>query len=108
RCKREVENRRRIELWSGRHRHFTSGRDGYKAMNAVIQGGSADIMERTMIRVYNEIDQKSDGEVRMLLQVHDSIIFEIKKGTHKTWIPKIEAVMSDVNAMFPFNTVFAV
>lgn len=104
----EAERYKCSELWTKRKRHYVSKSDSFKALNSVIQGGAADIMERSMIRVYNEVDQKSDGEVQMLLQVHDSIIFEIKQGTSDKWIPKLCAVMEDVNAMFPFNVRFAV
>lgn len=98
-CKFMVEKSGKVPLWSGRFRHFASRKDGYKAMNSVIQGGAADIVERKMIEVWDEIDQKSDGEVRMLLQVHDSVIFEIKQGTAEKWLPRIEAVMSNVNSL---------
>ena len=89
-----------VPLWSGRRRHFVNPRaEAHKAMNAMIQGGAADIVERQMIRVYNDIDVPSGGEVKMLLQVHDSIIFEIKSGTTDLWLPKIKNLMEDVNAL---------
>lgn len=100
-CKKKVEQTQRIKLWSGRYRNFASKKDGFKAMNSLIQGGSADIVERSMIRLWNEVDQVSNNEVRMLLQVHDSVIFEIKQGTAEKWIPKIKEIMADVNAMIP-------
>ena len=62
-----------------------------------------------MVAVYDEVDQISNGEVRMLLQVHDSIIFEIKDGTVHKWQPEIERVMSNVNEICEnFDVVFAV
>lgn len=99
-----------VPLWTGRRRHFANVREeSHKALNSIIQGGAADIVERTMIRLFNEIDQQSNGEVRMLLQVHDSVIFEIKQGTSHYWNPKIAAIMSDVGKMNPnFNVKFAV
>ncbi len=99
-----------VKLWTGRKRHFVNPRkEAHKALNSIIQGGAADIVERSMIRVYNEVDQVSNNEVRMLLQVHDSIIFEIKKGTAEKWIPILSDIMSDVGAMDPDLTVkFAV
>lgn len=104
----EVERYGSVELWTKRKRHFTSKRESYKAFNSVIQGGAADVVERTMVRVYYEIDQESNGEVVMLLQVHDSIICEIKQGTSDYWVPRISAVMEYVNSIFPFNVKFAV
>lgn len=97
--KRKVEQTKKIRIWSGRYRHFLSPKDGFKAMNSMIQGGSADIVERQMVRVFDEVDQKSDNEVRMLLTVHDSVWFEIKDGTEDKWLPQITAVMEDVAAL---------
>jgi DNA polymerase-1 len=107
-AKQEAEKFKSSELWTKRKRHYVSRADSFKALNSVIQGGAADIMERSMIRVFHEVDQVSNDECRMLLQVHDSIIFEIKQGTADKWIPKASAVMEDVNAMFPFDVRFQV
>lgn len=94
----ECLTKRKAKLWSGRYRHFRSPKDdNHKAFNSVIQGGAADIVERVMVAVYDRVDQVSNGEVRMLLQVHDSIIFEIKNGLEGKWIPRILEVMEDVN-----------
>jgi DNA polymerase-1 len=94
----ECLTKRRARLWSGRYRHFRSPKDdNHKAFNSVIQGGAADIVERIMVALYERVDQVSDGAVRMLLQVHDSVIFEIKNNTEGYWIPKIIEVMEDVN-----------
>lgn len=98
---------KRIRIWTGRYRHFRNPKEeNHKAMNSLIQGGSADIVERQMVRIFEEIDQKSDGEVRMLLTVHDSVWFEIKKGRESYWLPKIKALMSDVGGLSAdFNVV---
>lgn len=93
---------KKVELWSGRYRHFSNPRkEAHKSFNSVIQGGAADIVERKMIEVYHKVDQVSNGEVRMLLQVHDSIIFEIKSGRAEYWIPRIKEIMSNVNSLRP-------
>lgn len=106
----KVLSTRRIRLWSGRYRHFAFPKEeSHKAFNSLIQGGAADIVERIMIALYEEVDQKSNGEVRMLLQVHDSVIFEIKNGTEEKWGPIITNLMSDVNRICTnFDVVFDV
>lgn len=106
----ECLSRRKAQLWSGRYRHFRSPRDdSHKAFNSVIQGGAADIVERVMVALFERVDQPSNGEVRMLLQVHDSVIFEIKDGMEGKWIPKILEVMEDVNNICEdFGVKFAV
>lgn len=62
----------RIQLWSGRYRHIPNRKDSFKAANSFIQGGAADIVKHVMNRINREIP-----ELRMLLQVHDSLVFEI-------------------------------
>ncbi len=84
-----------IRLWTGRYRHFRfPKRESYKAFNSLIQGGAADIMERTMVRLYDEVD--SDDECRLLLQVHDACTFEIKQGLEGQYLPEIKRIMADV------------
>lgn len=48
------------------------------AMNTPIQGTSADIMKLAMIKVYNRL-QKENLKSKMILQVHDEIIIDLKK-----------------------------
>ena len=89
----------KIKLWSGRYRHFQNRRDdAHKAFNSVIQGGAADIVEHVMVRLFKEIDDPH--KCRMLLQVHDSIIFEIRQDCIEEYKKKIVAVMSDVRPDF--------
>ena len=50
-----------------------------------------------MIRLFNEIDS---DDCRMLLQVHDSVVFEIREGMESIYGPKIQAIMEDVQPDF--------
>ena len=98
RAKRKASINGRVQLWSKRYRHFLYPQDeARKAFNSIIQGGAADIVERTMIRLFNEIDS---DDCRMLLQVHDSVVFEIREGMESIYGPKIQAIMEDVQPDF--------
>lgn len=48
------------------------------AVNAPIQGSAADIIKIAMINIYNKL-QTSDFKSKMLLQVHDELVFDIYK-----------------------------
>ena len=49
------------------------------AINAPIQGSAADIIKKAMIDVQQEME-KQNLESRMLLQVHDELVFDMKKS----------------------------
>lgn len=95
-AKREVLRKGKIELWSGRYRHFKNPeRDARKAYNSYIQGGAADIVEHTMVRCAKA--GLNDGtRSRMLLQIHDSVVFEVHKSDVAAAKMEIQSVMSSV------------
>ena len=60
------------------------------AVNHPIQGTAADLIKLAMI----ELDK--DSNVRMLLQVHDELIFEVKKSEADALVKKVKKVMEGV------------
>ena len=50
------------------------------AINAPIQGTSADIIKRAMVKMEPALAAAGLGHVRMLLQVHDELVFELPEG----------------------------
>jgi DNA polymerase-1 len=50
------------------------------AINAPIQGTSADIIKRAMVRMGPALERAGLNRVRMLLQVHDELVFELPEG----------------------------
>ncbi|MES2326555.1 MAG: DNA polymerase I [Pseudomonadota bacterium] len=64
------------------------------AINAPIQGTSADLIKRAMARMDQAlVDAGLDG-VRMLLQVHDELVFEVPDGREEEAAVVIKQVMS--------------
>lgn len=62
------------------------------AINTPLQGTAADLIKIAMIEIAKLIAGK-ETEIRMLLQVHDELIFEIKKDKLKAYNPKIKKIM---------------
>ncbi|HEX8308756.1 MAG TPA: DNA polymerase I [Allosphingosinicella sp.] len=50
------------------------------AVNAPIQGTSADIIKRAMVRMCPALEGEGLGSVRMLMQVHDELVFEVPEA----------------------------
>ena len=67
------------------------------AVNMPIQGTEADIMKLAMVKV-NEYLNKNDTkkETKILLQVHDELVLEIKKGTAGKIARQIKGIMESV------------
>ncbi|MBU1179982.1 DNA polymerase I, partial [Patescibacteria group bacterium] len=63
------------------------------AINMPIQGTAADIIKMAMIEIQKNV---VSDDVRMVLQVHDELVFEIKKGCEKKAVREIKEVMEHV------------
>ena len=63
------------------------------AINAPIQGSAADIIRRAMIRMPRALQDARLGSVRMLLQVHDELVFEGKEADVDKALKTIARVM---------------
>lgn len=68
-----------------------------QAVNAPIQGTAADIIRRAMIRMQTELDA-AGLKSRMLLQVHDELVFEVPDAEVETAAPLISGVMASAAA----------
>ena len=60
------------------------------AINAPIQGSAADIIKLAMIHVYKAFKEK-DFKSKMLLQVHDELVFDV----HKKEVDIIKSLIKD-------------
>ncbi len=65
------------------------------AINAPIQGTSADIIKRAMARMLPALADAGLHDVRMLLQVHDELVFELPEGRVEAATPIIRQVMAE-------------
>lgn len=71
------------------------------AVNAPIQGSATgDIVKMAMIKINEWVKkEKLEKEVRMLLQVHDELLFEVKKELVEKVAPKIKDLMEGVTKL---------
>ncbi|QTN32744.1 DNA polymerase I [Akkermansiaceae bacterium] len=89
------------ETLSGRRRHYpdlSSGNAGLRAnaeraaINMPIQGTSADMIKIAMIRI-DELLRKKPYQTKMLLQVHDELVFDLHPEEEAELVPKILHIM---------------
>jgi DNA polymerase I len=63
------------------------------AINARLQGTAADIIRRAMVRMEPALE-KAKLSARMLLQVHDELVFEVPDAEVERTLPVVERVMA--------------
>ena len=61
------------------------------ALNTPIQGTSADILKKAMVEIYNEFN-KRNLKSKMLIQVHDELVFNVLKSEEK----EVEAIVKNI------------
>ena len=64
------------------------------AINAPIQGTSADLIKRAMNRMDAALANAGLSDVRMLLQVHDELVFEVPEGKEEAAAAVVREVMA--------------
>jgi DNA polymerase-1 len=97
-----ARNKGYVETIAGRRRHIRdintangtvrAAAERY-AINAPIQGSAADMIKIAMIRIH-EMLQRKQAKTKLLLQVHDELVFELHKDEHDL-IEDIRELMSN-------------
>jgi DNA polymerase-1 len=66
------------------------------AINAPIQGSASEIMRLAMIRLDKKLLEQKNDKSKMLLQIHDELIFEVPKKDEKKIVKLIKDEMTSV------------
>jgi len=86
-----------VETLTGRRRYFPDLKSGNQtirgnaeraAINTPIQGSSADMIKLAMIRI-DQLLRQGSYQTKMLLQVHDELVFDLAPDEQDELIPKI-------------------
>lgn len=96
-CKAELARRGFVEDEFGR-RYRVPMKLSYKALNALIQGCSAGIMKRAMVRIWRYL-KRNECRSQLILTIHDEIVPEIHLS--ELWlVPVIKSLMEKDNPLF--------
>ncbi|WP_061035063.1 MULTISPECIES: DNA polymerase I [Vibrio] len=63
------------------------------AINAPMQGTAADIIKKAMLLVDEWIQQEGNGRVKLLMQVHDELVFEVEESSLSEIENKVQNLM---------------
>ena len=84
-------NRKRIiEELNNKNYMIRSGGERM-ALNTPIQGSSADILKKAMVEIYKEFNKRG-LKSKMLIQVHDELVFNVLKDEEET----VEEIVKDI------------
>ena len=65
-----------------------------EAVNTLFQGSAADLIKLSMIKIYKKY--KNNDKMRLLLQIHDELIFEIKDEFVESFTEEIREIMESI------------
>ena len=65
------------------------------AINAPMQGTAADIIKTAMIKMSEWIKNQPTGNIRMVMQVHDELVFEVKEELVSEYSALIKSIMEN-------------
>lgn len=83
--------------------HMIKSADERNAINAPIQGSAADIIKIAMINIFRSF-KKHQFKSKMLLQVHDELVFDIYKEEQEKVLPMIKSMMENAYKLsFPLT-----
>lgn len=84
-----------VRLWTGRRRHFWYPSEEHKAFNSILQGGGAEIVKDSGLKLRREIPG-----IRIISQVHDSYWFEVPVEKSEEQRKQIQEIMEWPSAEF--------
>jgi len=99
RCKADYQSKGYVESLFGRRR-FIPYDKAYRSVNTLVQGTVADLIKQAMVNLKPIL---SSVPIRLIIQVHDELIFEIPDEFVGV-VPEIERVMQDFKFRVPVRT----
>ncbi|RZQ54338.1 DNA polymerase I [Pseudoalteromonas phenolica] len=104
RTREEAAEKGYVETLFGRRLHLPDikARNGARrkaaeraAINAPMQGTAADIIKKAMLKVADWLATQTTNDIKLLMQVHDELVFEIAKDKVEAFSERICSLMSE-------------
>jgi DNA polymerase-1 len=92
-----------VETLLGRRRYFDfeNAKPMFKAayeresVNTLFQGSASDLIKLSMNKIHNTIIEK-EIDAKMLLQIHDELIFEVREDVTQSIAEEFQSIMEDI------------
>lgn len=92
-----------VQYWSNRYWYADNPGEGYKGINALIQGGCADFMSVVMLRANQVLEKQGWGY--LVSVIHDEVLYEIREDDLDVALPVLARVMEGEDIFgIPFAT----
>jgi DNA polymerase-1 len=97
-----------VSTMVGRKRHLPAVNSSFPfvraeaermAINAPIQGSQADMIKKAMVDIDRALHLPENNDIYLLLQIHDELVFEIKKEKVDEFAPRIKELMESVEKL---------
>ena len=108
RTREEAAEKGYVETLFGRRLHLPDikARNGARrkaaeraAINAPMQGTAADIIKKAMLKVADWLATQTTNDIKLLMQVHDELVFEIAKDKVEAFSERICSLMSEAASL---------
>ncbi|TMO58451.1 DNA polymerase I [Pseudoalteromonas phenolica] len=108
RTREEAAGKGYVETLFGRRLHLPDikARNGARrkaaeraAINAPMQGTAADIIKKAMLKVAQWLATQTTNDIKLLMQVHDELVFEIAKDKVEAFSEHICSLMSEAASL---------
>ncbi|MEL7386408.1 MAG: DNA polymerase I [Pseudomonadota bacterium] len=108
RTREEAAEKGYVETLFGRRLHLPDikARNGARrkaaeraAINAPMQGTAADIIKKAMLKVAQWLATQTTNDIKLLMQVHDELVFEIAKDKVEAFSERICSLMSEAASL---------
>lgn len=108
RTREEAAEKGYVETLFGRRLHLPDikARNGARrkaaeraAINAPMQGTAADIIKKAMLKVAQWLATQTTNDIKLLMQVHDELVFEIAKDKVESFSERICSLMSEAASL---------
>jgi DNA polymerase-1 len=88
-CQKRMKSRGYIKYWTGRRRRITDERKIHASFNSLLQGGGAELVKKA------QLQSPHNNECKQVLQVHDEIVFKVRKDKVEKYTPIIIESMTN-------------